>query len=225
MTLHELLINEEYVKGIYNAIENNPRIPISHGMSHIKSVLSYATTLSELFNVPASDKETLFCSVILHDIAQVFLQKNHALNSSIMARQMLENNESISPEFIKNQIDINRVESIIRSHGGKNSSDYADPLSRILTLSDKLDFTKNRLRPRAKEFNNFDFMHLIETINLNLVDGTLIVEILSNVKTSLDNLNNNHGLDHFLNVLKQFSEHEKVGFEIVVKTTKIFTNK
>ena len=40
MTLHEMLINEEYVKGIYNSIGNNPRVPISHGFSHIKAVLS-----------------------------------------------------------------------------------------------------------------------------------------------------------------------------------------
>ncbi|MFQ6752487.1 MAG: HD domain-containing protein [Clostridia bacterium] len=216
MFLHEMLINEEYIKGIYNSIENNPRIPISHGISHIKSVLSYAKVLANLFNINNSDKETLFCSVVLHDIAQVFLQKNHAINSAGMARQILENNESINTDFIKNQLDINRVEAIIRSHGGKSPSDYIDVLARILILADKLDFVKSRLRPRAKEFNNFDFMKEVEVINLKLQDDTLIIEILTNTTTSLDNLNLNHGLDHFLNVLRLFTEHQNVGYQIIV---------
>ena len=216
MSLHEMLINEEYVKGMYTAIENNPRIPISHGMSHITSVLTYAKTLANLFNISDSDRETLFCSVILHDIAQVFLQKNHALNSSIMARLMLENNETIDPEFIKSQIDINRLESIIRVHGGKMSSDYLDPLSRILILADKLDFSKHRLRPRAKEFNNFDFMEMVELINLKLEFNTLIVEIFTCNNTTLEELNCNNGLNHFINVLSFFSEHEKIDYKIVV---------
>ena len=211
-----MLINEEYIKGIYNAIENNPRIPISHGISHIKSVLSYAKTLADLFNINNSDKETLFCSVVLHDIAQVFLQKDHAKNSASMARQILENNESINTDFIKNQLDINRVEAIIRSHGGKTSSDYVDQLARILILADKLDFTKSRLRPRAKEFNNFDFMNEIESINLKLKDGILVIEILTNITSSLNNLNRNHGLDNFINVLRIFTEHQNVGYQIIV---------
>lgn len=217
MVLHEMLINEEYVKGIYTAIENNPRIPITHGISHMKSVLSYATTLATLFNVSGSDKETLCCAVVLHDIAQVFLQKDHAVNGSIMAKQMLENNESIDPNFIKSQIDVNRVESIIRTHGGKMASDYEDQLARILILADKLDFTKHRLRARAKEFNNFDFMNTVESINLKLEDNTLIIEILTNTDTSFDNLNHNHGLDSFMRVLKLFSEYEKVDYKIIVK--------
>ena len=219
MTLHEMLINEEYVKGIYNSIGNNPRVPISHGFSHIKAVLSYAKTLATLFNISGSEKETLFCSVILHDIAQVFLQKNHALNSSIMAKQMLENNESIDPNFIKNQIDIDRLETIIRSHGGKHQSDYIDSLSRILILADKLDFTKTRLRPRAKEFAAFDFMNLVEAINLNLTNNTLVIEILTNTKTSLEDLNKHHGLDNFLNVLNLFAEHENINYKITCNNT------
>ena len=217
MVLHKMLINEEYVKGIYNAIGNNPRIPISHGISHINSVLSYAYSLANLFNVDDSEKETLFCSVVLHDIAQVFLKKNHAANSAIMARYMLENNESIDNDFIRSQIDIDRLEAIIGSHGGKSESDYNDSLARILILADKLDFTKNRLRPRAKEFNEFDFMNLVESINLDFKENTLIVEILTNKDTTLEMLNNNHGLDHFLNVLKLFVEHEKIDYNIVVK--------
>jgi len=217
MFLHEMLMNEEYVKGIYNAIENNPRIPISHGMSHIKAVLAYATQLATLFNVNDNDKETLFCSVVLHDIAQVFLKKNHAFNSGIMARQMLENNETIGTKIINRKIDINRVESIIRAHGGKTESDYTDPLARILILADKLDFTKNRLKPRAKEFKNFDFMNLVESIGLSLKQNILIVEIFTNEDVSLEDLNYNGGLNHFIEVLKLFSKQEKVDYKIVVK--------
>lgn len=216
MDLHEMLLNEEYVKGIYNAIENNPRIPISHGFSHIKSVLSYATTLTDLFNINSEDKETLFCAVVLHDIAQVFLQKNHALNSSVMAKQMLENNESIDPSVIKSQIDIDRLEHIICSHGGKKASDYIDPLSRILILADKLDFTKTRLRPRAKEFNFFDFMNIVEEIKLNLKQNTLIIDILTSEETTLNELNKTRGLDKFIDVLNHFVEYEHINYKINV---------
>lgn len=41
--LYKKLLEDEYIKNIYNGIENNKRIPISHGMPHILNVISYCS--------------------------------------------------------------------------------------------------------------------------------------------------------------------------------------
>ena len=104
--LEEEFLNEEYVKTIYQSIENNPRIPISHGIHHIFNVVEYCKKLADLFQLNEKEKETLFVAAVMHDVAQVFLQKNHATNGAFMVKEMLENNETIDPEYIKSKVDI-----------------------------------------------------------------------------------------------------------------------
>jgi len=151
--LYEELLEEEYVKNIYMAIERNRRIPISHGMHHILNVLGYCLRFADLFNLNETDKETLLTSAVMHDVAQVFLQHHHAKNGGFLVKEMLENNESINPEYIKSKVDIERVSKIVASHGGKKEEEYEDFLAGILILYDKLDITKDRLKPEHKKYD------------------------------------------------------------------------
>ena len=76
MWLYEKLLNEEYVVNLYNGIENNSRIPISHGFHHINNVLNYCKKLADIFELSKQEKEELFTSAVMHDVAQAFLQPN-----------------------------------------------------------------------------------------------------------------------------------------------------
>lgn len=218
--LYEELIKEVYIENIYNAIENNPRIPISHGFHHILNVLKYCKKLAELFNLSDKEKEVLFTAAVMHDVAQVFLQPNHAKNGKFIVKEMLENNESINPSYIRSKVDIDRVCHIVGCHGGKNKEEYEDNLSALLILADKLDNTKDRIRPEYKKYDFLWFMENIENIDLKLEDNILKIIIETNKETTFDKLNEKHGLDKLPKVLKLFCERFNIKYEIIVKRQK-----
>ena len=217
MCLYEKLLKEEYVVNLYNGIENNRRIPISHGFHHINNVLNYCKVLAELFNLNEEEMETLFTSAVMHDVAQAFLQPNHAYNGSVIVKEMLEYNESIDPDYIKSKVDIDRVCNIIKNHGGKKIEEYEDVLSSLLILADKLDITKDRLRPRYKDIDFLWFMESIEKIDIELEDKVLKIIINTNEDKSFDELNTKGGLDKILKILDIFDNRFNLKHEVIVK--------
>lgn len=215
--LYEQLLKEEYVKNLYKAIENNKRIPISHGMKHISNVIGYCLKFSELFNLNEKDQEILLTAAVMHDVAQVFLQPNHASNGALIVKEMLENNESIDPEYIKSKVDIERVCKIVANHGGKKEEEYEDFLSAILILSDKLDITKDRVRPAYKKYDFLWYMENIEKVDLELKNNNINIIIRTNIDTTFEKLNEKHGLDKIPKVFNMFCEKYNFKYTIVVK--------
>lgn len=216
--LYEQLLEEEYIKNIYNAIERNKRIPISHGMPHILNVIGYCFKFVELFNLNESDKDTLLTAAVMHDVAQVFLQPNHAKNGELIVKEMLEKNESIDPLYIKSKVDIERVAKIVGSHGGKKEEEYEDFLSAILILSDKLDITKDRVRPEYKKYDFLWFMDYIEKVDLELENNNINIIINTNIDTTFEKLNDKNGLDKLPKVLEKFCKKHDKTYKIFVRT-------
>ena len=214
--LYEQLLKDEYINCIYNGIESNKRIPISHGMPHILNVIGYCSKFIELFSLNDSDAEILLTAALMHDVAQIFLQPNHAKNGGWIVKEMLEYNESIDPEYIKSKIDIERVSKIVASHGGKNAEDYEDFLSGILILADKLDITKDRIRPKYKKYDFLWFMDYIEKVDLSLENNNLKVIIRTNKDVTFEELNNKHGLDKLPKVLDRFCKTNHLTYNIDV---------
>lgn len=217
MYLYEEFLNEEYVKNIYQSIESNPRIPISHGIHHILNVMGYCKRLSELFKLDEKEKETLFLAALLHDVAQVFLQPNHAKNGAFIVKEMLENNESIDPGYINGKVDISRVCNIIGCHGGKVKEEYEDNLSALLILADKLDITKDRLREAYKKYDFLRFMENVEKVDIKLENNKLIVIIKTNEKLTFEELNDKKGLDKLPRTLNLFCERFNLSYVIKVE--------
>lgn len=217
MYLYEEFLEEEYVKNIYQSIENNPRIPISHGIHHIKNVLNYCIVLSSLFSLDENEKETLFLAALFHDVAQVFLQTNHARNGAFIVKEMLENNEAIDPNYVKSKVDIDRVCNIICCHGGKKREEYEDKLSALLILADKLDFTKDRIRERYKKYDFLWFMDSVSKVDIELEKDNLHIIITTNKETTFEKLNDKKGLDKLPKVLDLFCERFDLKYDIVLK--------
>ena len=217
MWLYEKLLDEEYVVNLYNGIENNKRIPISHGWYHINKVLSYCKVLADLFELSDKEKDELYTAAIMHDVGQAFLQPHHASNGAFMVKQMLENNGSIDPLYIKSKIDIDKVCNIIKNHSGKKREEYEDILSSLLILADKLNFEKGRLRTRYKEFDFLWFMEYVEKVDVELESNVLKVIISTNKDTSLVELNNMGGLNKLVKILDFFDERFNLTHTIIVE--------
>lgn len=217
MYLYEKFMEEEYVKTIYQSIENNPRIPISHGIHHIKNVINYCKVLSSLFSLSEEEKETLFLAALLHDVAQVFLQPHHAKNGAFIAKEMLENNEAIDPSYIKSVIDVDRVCHIISCHGGKKREEYEDKLAALLILADKLDLTKYRIRERYKKYDFLWFMEDVDKVDLTLENNVLTIIIKTNKDVTFEELNKYKGIDKIPKVMGFFSDRFKLSYLIKVE--------
>lgn len=215
--LYEELLNEEYIQCIYKGIESNKRIPISHGMPHILNVMGYCLRFSELFKLNNKDKDTLLTAALMHDVAQIFLQPNHAKNGEWIVKEMLENNESFEPEYIKSNVDIDRVAKIVGCHGGKKEEEYNDFLAAILILADKLDITKDRIRPKYKKYDFLWCMDYIEKVDLELNDNNIDVIINTNKIATFDELNDKHGLDKLPKVFDIFCNKYNFTYKIIVK--------
>ena len=216
MWLYEQLLKEAYVINLYNGIENNSRIPISHGFIHIHNVLNYCKKLADIFNLNDNEKEELFTAALLHDVAQAFLQPNHAYNGAFIVKEMLIHNETIDPLYIQSKIDIDRVCNIIKNHGGKKAEEYDDILSCLLILADKLDITKDRLKPRYKEFEFLYFMENIEKVDIVLEDSVLKIIIFTN-NISFEELNKKGGLDKLIKILDCFDKRFNLKHKIVIE--------
>jgi HD superfamily phosphohydrolase YqeK len=214
--LYKKLLEDEYIKNIYNGIENNKRIPISHGMPHILNVISYCSKFAKLFNLGEEDEDTLLTAAVLHDVAQIFLQPHHAQNGRWIVKEMLENNESIDPEYIKSKVDIERVSKIVGNHGGKREEEYEDFLSGILILADKLDVTRDRVRPEYKKYDFLWFMDYIANIDLELESSNINVIIKTNKDFTFEELNNKHGLDKLPKVFNMFCQKHNLTYKIIV---------
>lgn len=220
MYLYEQFLKEEYINNIYKGVESNNRIPISHGLPHILNVIGYCLRLADMFKLDDKEKDILLTSAVFHDVAQVFLQPNHAKNGGIIVKEMLENNESIDPEYIKSKIDIDRVCNIVASHGGKRKEDYDDFLAGLLILADKLDITKDRIRPRYKKFDFLWFMDYIEKVDLELQNNNINVIIRTNREITFEELNGKHGLDKLPKVFDAFCKKNNLTYKIVVERIK-----
>ena len=220
MCLYEKLLKEEYVFNLYNGIENNKRIPISHGHLHINNVLGYCKKLADIFNLTNKEREELLTSAVMHDVAQAFLQDNHAYNGALIVKEMLEKNESIDRDYIKSKVDIDRVCNIIKNHSGKKKEEYEDVLSCLLILADKLDITKDRLKPRYKEFDFLWHMEDIDEVDVEFEDNILKVIICTNKQISFEHLNRYGGLNKLLLILDYFDERFNIGHEILVVNIK-----
>lgn len=218
MELYEQLLNEEYVKNIYTSIENNPRIPISHGMHHILNVVKYCKKLIELFSLDEVEKETLLVSAVMHDVAQVFLQANHAKNGAFIVKEMLENNETIDPSYIKSVIDIERVCNIIKCHGGKKEEEYEDKIAALLILADKLDITKDRIRKEYIKYDFLSFMACVEAVKLELKNNCLRIIIITDKETKFEKLNEKHGLDKHKKVFDKFAKRFNIDYTVETMT-------
>ena len=220
MWLYEKLLKEEYVVNLYKGIENNSRIPISHGYHHIDNVLEYCKKLANLFELDDKEKEELLTAAVMHDVGQAFLKHNHAYNGAIIVKDMLEYNESIDPNYIRSKIDIDRVCNIIKNHGGKKKEEYDDILSCLLILADKLDMTKDRLKPRHKEFDFLLFMESVEKVDVELEDNILRIIIMTNKEETFDDLNKNGGLDKTLKILDLLDKRFNLNHEVIVRKIK-----
>ena len=166
------IVNSDYFKETYEKIEQMKKdFPVNHGFVHINNVINNAIKIADVFCLNNHEKRMLLIACALHDIGYLEGRDDHALNGSILARKFLEDNS-----FSEFEIDI--ICSAIKSHGGKNISDYDNRISMCLIIADKLDFVSSRYNQNILDDNKSKiFPHIFDTYVTNGVDVILYIVV------------------------------------------------
>ena len=93
-------------------------------------------------------------------------------------------------------------------------------MSCLLILADKLDMTKDRLKPRYKEFDFLWFMESVENVDVELENNILKIIIMTNEELAFNDLNKYGGLDKTLKILDSLDKRFNLSHEIIVRSIK-----
>ena len=132
------VLNSKYFVDCYSKIEEMKKdFPVNHGFVHVNNVINNALRLSKEFKLRECEERLLLVACALHDIGYLEGRDEHAFNGAILAEKYLKD-KGFNGEEIKIICDA------IRNHGGKRISDFEEPVSMCLAISDKLDFVSSR---------------------------------------------------------------------------------
>lgn len=159
------LIDEDGIQ-FANSNEINAEVALDHGYRHTNLVAENTAKLLYQFGC---DEKIIFLgyiSSLLHDIGIINGKKEHAKSSCNIAIEYLGKFDIFSDN------DINLIENAIRYHG--NGLNIKSPIDAFITISDKLDFTKDRrIESKYKITSKIDE---ILSVNFNIKNGKLIIE-------------------------------------------------
>lgn len=158
------ILKSDFYRETYKKIEELKKdYPVNHGFVHIEHVIEQAKNLANVFSLSKKERENLLIACALHDVGYLEGRENHAKTGAEIAKKFLKEN-NFSDE------DIKIICNAISRHGGKEISDFQDPISRCLILADKLDFVESRYDPLNPSVQNF---RAIKKVRLHVNDGTL----------------------------------------------------
>ncbi len=185
--LQELLTNPEILHTY--ALADNSLYYVEHNINHALRVMHTAQALATKLKLSATDIENVGIAGLLHDLGASNLGKDgHAERSYEMAKRYT-NNEKIL--------------DAIREHSKGHPSDYGY----ILTLADKLDFCCKRLTELGKTIEGVRQWEHLRTMDFDIVDRTLIINVTSDKKLDLQELNAYYFTPKIANVIKNFANH------------------
>lgn len=202
------ILKSEYFKAVYAEIEELKKdFCVNHGFIHVYKVIENAQYLAEIFQLSSKQKELLLIASALHDIGYLKGRDHHAENGSILAR-----------EYLKDKVCNEDVEIICRAiacHGGKDESDYIDPVSLCLILADKFDFSKQRYKEDQNEPLINVFLSIEKVLLGKIDDNKFDLQIYTTDKSYFVDLTN----DYFFNKLNKVLDKVRnaCGYNINIK--------
>ena len=166
------IVTSNYFKETYEKIEQLKKdFPVNHGFVHINNVINNAIRVADVFGLDNQERRLLLIASALHDIGYLDGREDHALNGAILARRFLEENCFSS-------VEIDGICSAIKSHGGKNISDYNNRVSMCLIIADKLDFVSSRYNKNMLDDNKSKiYPHIFDTYIKQCEDLALYIVV------------------------------------------------
>ena len=65
MTTYKDILKDEYIINLYNDIEEKTNYVVSHGLQHVKNVLSFCKQLANVFSLSNQKRKLLYIACLL----------------------------------------------------------------------------------------------------------------------------------------------------------------
>ena len=97
-------------------------------------------------------------------------------------------------------------------HSKGHNSDYGY----ILTLADKLDICKNRVTKSGNKQLGVRQFCFIKSLDFDIKNGVFTVNLKSNKKLDLNELNNYYFTEKIFNAIKNFADYFKLSYKTYI---------
>lgn len=190
------LLKDKVIKYYYSMAKKNKNYYAKHDLKHAIRVMKTCKKLALELNIASKDIENICISALLHDVgASKFGKDGHA-----------ERSYEIAKLYTKND----KILNAILFHSDGHNSDYGF----ILTLADKLDICKNRLTNLGKKQLSVRQFNYINSLNFKIINGLFVLNIKSNKKIDLNELNNYYFTKKIFNSIKNFTDYFNLTYKV-----------
>ena len=208
--IYDYLNSNDNILKIYTEIENKEIKDggwAFHNLEHVKNVSKIAEKVLIDLNF---DEETIYkCKIacLLHDVGALQGKEEHAQRSFEYSRKLFgdknwifENSESVL--------------DAIKNHSSGFETNNIIALSII--LADKLDIKKTRISEAGKKIEgNRQYAH-IEDIVINIQDGVLTINFITDGKMIMKEVNNYYFTDKVFKAIEAFSKKLNLKYYILM---------
>lgn len=170
----------------------------THDLKHALRVMHICRKLATKLNLNTDDIENICIAALLHDTgASNYGKKNHAERSYHIA---------------KNYTDNEKILDAILFHSKGHNSDYGY----ILTLADKLDICKNRVTKLGNKQLGVRQFCFLKSLDFDIKNGVFTVNLKSNKKLDLNELNNYYFTEKIFNAIKNFADYFHLSYKTYI---------
>lgn len=211
--IYEILKNDEDILKIYSDIE---RFEINtggwafHNLEHVKNVSKIAEKILLDLNV---DKDIIFkCKIacLLHDVGALQGKEGHTERGFEYAINLFK-------EKNWNMEDFDDVFDAINNHSA--GFDNENIITLAIILADKLDIKSSRITEEGKKIiGNRQYSH-IEDIIININDGILTVNFITDGNINIDEVNNYYFTSKLFKAIEAFSDRLDLKYSILMDSS------
>lgn len=207
--MYEYLLKSNFVNTNYKRIQQDEQSSgtARHDISHALNVVKLVESVLVQLNVDKAYIEAAKIAALLHDLGCVHGKKGHAMNSYLMVKQYLEENDM-------NLLYENEILNAIKHHG--SGYDRDELMTLVLILCDKIDLTKHRLAPEGYETIGIRQLQYIQNVNVFIGHQKCVVEFEAVGEIDLDELNGFEFLDKTFKSIIAFARFNRLEPRILI---------
>ena len=210
----DILNSDNEILNIYKRIEKKEREGEGwafHNYEHVKNVSRIAEKI--LRDIECNEETIYKCKIacLLHDVGALQGKERHAERSFVYAQKLFEEKNWI---FDGSE----NILEAIKNHSSGFETNNIIALSII--LADKLDIKKNRITKEGKKIEgNRQYIH-IEDITINIKDGILTINFITDGKINIKEVNNYYFTNKVFKAIQSFSKRLNLDYYVLMDNKK-----
>ncbi len=202
------IIEDKQITKILNTIDAKNDNEMNHGLKHTINVIENIKKITTLLNIDNETLEYLMIAGYLHDIGQLYKNKNHTLEG-----------ERLASKYLKDKINkkwYNQILSAIKNHHEKETVNNISLFDHIVLFADKMDFSYKRLDLNyiEKHKKQHFIENSIKEINFDIKNNIFIVIIKINNEQDIVNIKSWNYYPNIERRIHEFADKINMNYKI-----------